>query len=188
MKILWLLVVVAAMLAGISGIAKADPVDYKIGGLDPLAGPGFAIVVPNQPFPLTFVNDCALFGLSDDGCFFGFNASSTTLTTLDIIVPNNSVLAGQPVDCVTTGLFSNESCTGPTDGSDTGEYILDFSGGTGIGAWDYFIIFEDGVPAADFPTGNAVVNATPEPSSIWLALSGTGALGYLVRRRRRILS
>ena len=75
MKILWLLVVVAAMLAGISGIAKADPVDYKIGGLDPLAGPGFAIVVPNEPFPLTFLNDCGLFGLSDDGCFFGFNAS-----------------------------------------------------------------------------------------------------------------
>jgi hypothetical protein len=188
MKILRFFVVVAVMLAGISVIAKADPVDYKIGGLDPPSGPGFAVVVPGDPFPLTFLDDCGLFGLSDDGCFFGFNASSTTLTTLDIVVPNNSVLAGQPVDCVTGGLFSNANCTPPPPDSDTGEYILDFSGGTGIGAWSYFIIFEDGVPAADFPAGTAVADPTPEPSSIWLALSGTGALGYLVRRRRRILS
>lgn len=178
----------AALLISISAIAKADAVDYKIGGVDPPAGPGFAIVVPGEAFPLTFLNDCWLFGLSDDGCFFGFNASSKTLTSLDIVIPNDSVLASQPVDCVPTSLFSNTSCSAPPpDNDDAGEYVLDFSGGTGVGAWDYFVIYEDGVPADKFPAGNAVADPVPEPGSIWLALSGTGALGYLVRRRRRVL-
>lgn len=188
MRILRFFVVVAAMLAGMTAIAKADPIDYKIGGLDPPAGPGWAIVVPGEAFPLTFVNDCGFFNLSYDGCFVGINASWTPLTTLDIIVPNNSVLAGQSVDCVTGGLFSNADCTPPTPGSDTGEYVLDFSGGTGIAPWSGFLIFEDGVPADEFPAGTAVADPVPEPGSIWLALSGTGALGYLARRRRRILS
>jgi PEP-CTERM motif len=176
MKILRFLAMAALLIAG-NGIAKA----YVIGVLDPLSGPGFAVVVPGETFPLTFVNDCKLFDINAQGCFFGFNASDEPLTTLNLTIPG---IQGQTADCQTVGtLFGDANCSETDD-----VYTLDFFGGQGIGACTYFIIYENGVSANDFPAGTAVADPTPEPSSIWLTLSGTGALGYFVRRRRRFLS
>jgi hypothetical protein len=172
MKILRLLVV-AVLFLGINHVAHA----FAITILDP-SGPGYSTIDPGVPFPVTFVP--CIFDPSE-GCFLGQNTSKTTLTTLDLTFPDTSSLDGQPVTCNTVGsLFGAASCSLSGD-----DYILNFSAGTGIPPWTIFLIIEDGVCPQDFPTGNAVADPTPEPSSIWLALSGMGSLGYLVRRRRR---
>jgi hypothetical protein len=176
MKIIRFLAVIALLIAS-SGMAKA----YVIGVLDPVSGPGYSTVEPGQTFPLTFINDCWVFGINAQGCFFGLNVSDQPLTTLNLTIPG---IKGQTADCQTVGtLFADATCTETDD-----VYTLDFSGGTGIGACTYFVIYENGVNAADFPAGSAVADPTPEPGSLWLALSGTGTLGYFVRRRRRLLS
>lgn len=166
---------VALLFLGLSNVAHG----YAITILDPPSGPGFAFIDPGVPFDVTFVP--CLFDPSD-GCFLGINASTTqTLNTLDLTFPDTSALGGQDVSCNTVGsLFGASSCNLVGD-----QYILDFSGGTGIAPLTAFLIIEDGVCPQDFPTGSAVADPTPEPSSIWLALSGMGSLGYLVRRRRK---
>lgn len=166
---------VAVLFLGLRGVAHG----YAITVFDPPpSGPGFAFIDPGVPFDVTFV---PCFFNTSEGCFLGINDSNTKLTTLDVVFPDTTSLGGQPVNCTTVGAaFGIADCTLSGD-----EYILDFSAGSGIDPWSGFIIVEDGVDPSVFPTGTAIANPTPEPSSIWLALSGAGSLGYLVRRRRK---
>jgi len=173
--------VMAALLVGISGIAKADSTDFVFGVLDPPSGPGYAVVQPGVPFELQFVS-CPFF-IPYQGCFLGVNDSNQYLTSLDFTFPNNSSLHGQT--CSTVGTFFTDA-TCSFDATDD-VYTIDFSGGTGIPPYVPFLVVENGVDPSDFPIGTAIANG-PEPGSIWLLLSGTGAIGYAVRRRRRVFN
>jgi len=176
MKILRFLAM-AALLFGISGIAKADPTDFVFGVLDPPSGPGYAVIEPGVPFELQFVS-CPSF-IPYEGCFLGVNDSNEYLTSLDFTFPNNSSLNGQTCSTVGT-FFTDASCSfDPTDGV----YSVDFSGGGGIPPWIPFLVVENGVDPSDFPEAVGLANA-PEPGSVWLLLSGAGMAAYLAYRRR----
>jgi hypothetical protein len=183
-------VVMAALILGISGVANA----FQFSVLDP-QDPNPYPVLPGVPFSVQFFADCpSVLGGPESGCFFAINNSSTvTLTSLQLVFPDNGPggTDGQNVFCVTTSsasLFAQSNCS-----LANGVYTLDLYGGTGIAPGQEFALVEDCdingdcVPPANFPVGNAVAN-TPEPNSIWMALSGMGSLGYLLRRRRKILA
>lgn len=167
-------VVMAVLFLGIHSVAHA----FAITVLDPPSGPGFALIDPGVPFPVTFVP--CFFDLSE-GCFAGANISNTTLTTLDMTFPDTDTLDGQPISCTSVGAaFGIPNCNLVGD-----EYILTFADGSGIPPWSGFLVIEDGVSPGSFPTGEAVANPTPELGSIWLTLSCIGPLAYVVRRRRK---
>lgn len=183
-------VLMAVVALGISGVAHA----FQFSVLDP-QDPNPFPVVPGVPFSVQFFPDCpTVLGGPDSGCFFAINNSPTTiLTSLQITFPDNGPggTDGQNVFCPTTNtlsLFGNASCT-----LSDGVYTLLFTGGKGIIPGQTFALVEDCdqngdcVPPANFPIATAVANATPEPSSIWMALTGISSLGYVVRRRRNIL-
>lgn len=186
MKILRYLMM-AVLVLGMSGIAHA----FQFSVLDP-QDPNPYPVLPGVPFTVQFFPDCpTILGGPDSGCFFAINNSTTTLTSLEITFPDNGQggTNGQSVFCPTSNaasLFGTASCS-----LSNGLYTLDFSGGSGIASGQTFVLIEDCdanddcVPADNFPEGTAVANPTPEPSSIWMALTGMGSLGYALRRRRR---
>lgn len=175
MKILRYLVV-AVLFFGVHNVAAHA---FATTILDPVDIPGFAVVDPGVPFDITYVP--CFFNLSE-GCFLGFNESWTqTLTTLDITFPATPALGTDEPTCNIVGsLFGAADCQLIGD-----QFILDFAGGTGIAPRTLFFVIEDGVCPSDFPTGSAVGDPTPEPGSIWLALSFILPLAYIVRRRRR---
>jgi len=179
MKILRYLIL-SVLLLGVSNIAHAfswtvqDP---------PSTDSPFFILHPGQTsFSFSFAT-CDFFGYT--GCAVGFNDTGVTLTTLDFSFANANGLNGEAAEC-SSDAFSDLSCGSPSNNV----YFLSFnddcgSRTCGIPDDNFFVILEDGLPGGDFPDVAGVANPTPEPSSIWLALSGMGSLGYLVRRRRR---
>lgn len=186
MKVLRYLIL-ACFVLGLTSAANA----FKLGVLDP-QDPNPFPVEPGVPFPVQFFGDCpSVLGGPDSGCFFAINNSSTvSLTSIEITFPDNSGTSGQPVTCDVTNplsLFTDSTCS-----LSGGVYTLDFFGGPGIAPGGQFSLVEDCdangdcVPPDDFPLATAVANA-PEPSSIWMALSGMGSLGYVLRRRRKLL-
>jgi len=193
MKILRYLIA-AVLVLGVSGIAHA----FTFGGLDP-QDPNPFPVTPGQPFTIQFYADCpsVLSGDPDNndpnaGCFFLINNSTTqTITSLQVTFPDNGPggTDGQNVYCIASTLFTESNCS-----LSNGVYTVDLYQGTGTGVTpgEQFVLIEncdangDCVPPADFPEATVIANA-PEPSSIWMGLSSLGSLGYLLRRRRRVL-
>lgn len=181
-------VTMAVLILGLSGVAHA----FQTSVLDP-QDPNPFPVEPGVPFTVQFFDDCpSVYGAgTPSGCFFAINNSPTvTLTSLLLVFPDNGPggTDGQTPFCATTSklsLFDHSDCS-----LTNGVYTLDFYGGSGIAPGQQFALVEgcdingDCVPAADFPLVTAVA-MTPEPSSIWMVLSGMGSLGYLLRRRRR---
>ena len=180
MKILRYLMM-AILIVGMSGVAHAAGFSWNLQDPDT---PGFFSVTPGVPFTFQFA-DCGfdIGGITYTGCALGQNSSATeTLTSFQFTIPTT---LGAP-DCVSNE-FAVVSCGLSSDGS---EYVLAFecdpSNPTcGIAPKGIFSVFENAVDGSAFPEVAGVANATtPEPSSILLALSGMGSLGYLVRRRR----
>lgn len=191
----------AVVMTAMCGVARADQNDFQFKVLDPAppAGTSITFVDGSAPFAVQF-GACPS-DITANGCFFGYNESNQTFTFLDVDFTNSTsssnptdffdYLNGQPANCVTTpaysssnpqgSLFANASCGLSSDGS---VYSLDLSGGNGISPGMTFILAETGADPSAFGVGTAVVGTTPEPGSIWLALSGAGSLGYLLRRRR----
>jgi hypothetical protein len=178
--------VMAVFILGIGGIAHAAPVGFSWNLQDP-AGSSFVQVLPGVPFAFSFA-DCnvVLGSITYTGCANGQNISPTeTLTSFEFSFDNTAGGLGTP-SCVsdsfatiTCNLIGNEYeiayvCVPGTD--------------CGVAPGKLFNVYENALPGSQFPVVNGVANATPEPSSIWLALSGMGSLGYLVRRRRRTSS
>ena len=179
-------VVIAVLAFAISNVAHAfswtlqDPPDTDS---------PFFVIHPGQPVSFGFA-DCHVW-FNDTlwtGCAVGFNDSNQTLTNISFTFDNNDALGGNPAEC-TSDAFSDISCGPPTDGV----YSLDFedacgSNSCGVDPYHFIVLLENGAPGSDFPDVATVANATPEPGSLWLALSSIGPLGYLVRRRRRAAS
>jgi hypothetical protein len=114
--------------------------------------------------------------------------------------------AGTPT-CAALEFFSTPTCN-PTPSN--GDYIIDFSGGTGIpfatdcdhdgdggdlnsddfnapcNAGTIFTIAESGNdPLSDFASLSVIANATPEPSSLWLLATGVLPAGLFFANWRR---
>jgi hypothetical protein len=186
-------VMMAALMLGLSGVARA----FTFQVLDPGNAP--FPVEPGVSFAAQF-GDCNAVDVPpgqpsttpQTQCFYAENNSinpAITITSLEMTIIDGPATAGQPADCDVSSsksLFSGESC-----GLSGGTYTLDLTGGD-ITSGESFVLVIDCDTSDNCPLGlidatvNTNVAATPEPSSIWMALSGTGALGYLLRRRRRL--
>lgn len=177
-------VVLAILALGLSGVANAT----NIRVLDPSGDQGsLPAIDPSGPNPLTFF-DCTF--ISGEGCFgaanltpFNITSISFTISTIDTTITS--------LDCPTdtfSGLptaFTNApvcSFSGDT-------MTVTFSGGPGVTPGNNIFITEDDIPSSDFaPDAGSftVTTSAPEPNSIWMALTGIGSLGYVVRRRRKV--
>jgi hypothetical protein len=185
------LLLVMAVLCGMSSFALGDDLDFKMDVLDPPAfDPSYTVfVIQSTTFSVTFTPCVAgelPGGITADGCFAGVNNTGQTWTGLDMIFPNTAALGSQPASCAPSSpdsIFPNTSCGLVGDGS---AYFLSYSGGI-IPSYpstpgDLFFIAESGVPAADFPTGTVtaeVMATTPEPGTLVFALTGVAAFGAL---------
>jgi hypothetical protein len=173
----------AVLVLGLSGVARA----FTFQVLDPSGPQGsFPSVNISGPNPFSFY-DCTSV-VTGDGCF-GF----VNNTTLDITSFTATITADVPItnaSCPTTGQAGNPNAFSVVDTcSASGDTItVALSGSPGILPGTLIWIVETGLPDSDFGpdagTFSVTAAATPEPGSIWMLLSGTGALGYVVRRRR----
>ena len=184
----------AALMLGVSGIARATIIHV----LDPS---GFQMNVPavtddptSDSVSITF-NDCPS-NIGGDGCFRIDNNSSQTITSLTVTISATTAL-GAPIALPTVGgtMCDTGSLSGlngafdvaPASDCQTNGNTLSFtfSGTPGIPPQGFLLIVESGISDADFQNnaGTATVTVTPEPSSLLLALTGMGPLGYIVRRR-----
>jgi uncharacterized protein (TIGR03382 family) len=178
-------VIMATLIMGISGIADASGFSWNL--QDPI-GSSFVQVLPGVPFAFSF-QTCNVLegGITYTGCANGQNMSTTdTLTSFEFTFENTAALGGATPSCVSDS-FAVLTCSLVGD-----EYEIAFNCAPGsvcgIAPNGLFNIYENAVPGSEFPDVDGIANATPEPGSIWLALSGMGSLGYLVRRRRRTSS
>ena len=180
-------VLMAILILGVSGVARA----FTFEVLDPSGPqPSFPPLNVNGPNPFTFY-DCEV--VSGDGCFGFVNNTNSYISSFQASITFTGTI---PIDeqtaiCPTAGQGPNyPSAFSVVDTcSLTGNTIdVALSGTPGIAPGTLIWIVETGIPDEQFPdnAGNFTVVATPEPSSIWLALSGTGAFAYVLRRRRRM--
>jgi PEP-CTERM motif len=176
--------ILAVLILGISGAAHA----FQTTVLDPTTTDSpFFIMQPGDSFSFSYAN-CSVWydHVHYAGCAVGFNDSNQTITALDMGFDN--ALDSEDITC-TSNAFSDISCG---LNSNQTEYVLSFEDGCGsdscgILPFHFAVFLENAVNGSDFPDvdGTANVVATPEPASIWLALSGLGSAGFLIRRRRK---
>lgn len=194
MKIFRYVMMMAALLLGVSGVARA----FTFQVLDPSGSQGSAPnVVPGSSVTFSFYS-CPAFISNEDGCFDAVNFSAVPLTSFSATIQTidpltvadpsdptaNCPTAYTPVGASTlTNAFPDvDTCTG------SGHTInIALSGSPGILPGHTLWIVEKGIDPSEFTStaGTFTVGPVPEPSSIWMALTGTGVFGYLVRRRRR---
>lgn len=185
----------AAFIFGLSGLAKADGIDFHMTVLD---GPPIGVNISDgTPFAVNFDNPCPSVGdpalVGATGCFLLVNNTGGTITGLNLtfdntIGPNNvDFLNGQTPDCASPVFTDpNSPCELNTAGT---QYILDFSGGAGIPPLHpnntaYLAIF--GANPDAFVNGMGTATFTPEPSSIVLLSTGIGLMGVFFVGRRRV--
>jgi len=181
----WLLAI--ALVCGLSGVAKADQLDFHMVVLDPFA----TTPIFTTPFQFSF-DTCVVGQLptnvngSYEGCFSGVNRTGQDWIGLQLVFSNTAPLGSQPAGCAldgSTDYFQNATCSLTPDES---QYILSFTTGA-IPNNGGFVIAEDGVDPSLFPLVSATVitTATPEPSSILLLLTGVLMLGLFFADRRQ---
>jgi hypothetical protein len=180
-------VLTAVLILAISGAAHAAGFQFTV--LDPAGGQtSFPLVTPGVPFQFSFF-DCPG-NITGDGCFAAFNNSSSILTGFTAVFTATTAIPSPNCPNVGQGpLFSAFSIT--NDCSVSGDTMtVDLTGGPGIQPFSTFWLVESGLPDTDFlpNAGTATVTAVPEPGSIWMALTGISSLGYVVRRRRAMIS
>lgn len=182
-------VLMAVLTLSMSGIAQAAGFSWNLQDPPPPPLSGFIpITQTGVPILFDFV-DCSFMGgnITYKGCAEFQNQTSDTLTSFQFTFDDTSnVLGGATPNCISDS-FSVVTCS--LVGTN---YLIAFDcdpgAVCGIAPQGVFNVYEDAVDGSKFPDVTVVPNATPEPSSIWLALSGMGSLGYLVRRRRRASS
>lgn len=192
--------VVAGLILGAAGVASAT----KFQILDPsLPVESYAVdISAGVPFTLDFGTCPTVYSSSPfdaKGCAEAINESDVTFTSLDL-----TFTISPPINISLTCLSNAFTVSCSYDPS-TGVYTLDFSTAgfsgcsghqhndgdddyddpvCGIAPGGQIWFLEDYSAPGSFPTTDGIANA-PEPSSLWLALSSLGPLGYVVRRRRR---
>lgn len=175
-------VFLAVLMVGVSGIARATTIQI----LDPSGPQGsFPAIDVNGPNPFSFFECGAPTG---DGCFGFVNDTKFTITSLTATI-TSLVTLPPGITCDTTSsqgtlnpAFTTVNACASTDTT----LSFSFSGGDGVAPGHTLFIIEDGVTNLDDfapNAGTATVTVSPEPSSIWLALTGMSSLGYVVRRR-----
>ena len=188
----------AALILGLTTMAKADTVDFRMSVLDgPITG---AFITDTTPFQVAFGNcPTELAKAGALGCFTGVNDTNSFITGIDLTFDNTvsasnptdffHYLNGQTPDCVASSFFTNvgSPCflSGPPD-SASSVYVLDFSGGTGIAPLTTFYIAEYDASPDAFQGGMGAVtlSAVPEPNSILLLSTGVAMIGLFFARRR----
>ena len=183
-------VVMAILIVGMSGVAHAFSWNLQDPDLT-----SFPTALPGVPFAFDFASCNRTLppgpgGVDYLGCANVGNGSATEyLTSFQFTFENTPALNGTDLDCVSDS-FATITCGLNADKTAyVISYICDPSNPTcGIAPGASATILESFVDGPAFPDVTGVANFTPEPSSIWLALSGMGSLGYLVRRRRRTSS
>jgi hypothetical protein len=158
----------AILVCGLASMAKGE--DFKFQVLDP----GYGNPIDGS-FTLTF-EPCAPGVYGGDGCFFGYNNTDETFTSLHVVFPDSGSIVGQTVTCDVGGLFPEATCTNPSPGDD--DFTLDFYGGSGIGSGVPFLLLESGAGPDDFPSGQAYFGVAPEPGSIWMLSSKRRRSGH----------
>lgn len=174
-------VIVAALMLGLSGVARA----FTFQVLDPSGSQdSFPTINIGGPNPFTFY-DCEV--VSGSGCFGFVNNTSSYISSFQATIVVDGTIGSDP-SCPTTSSGAYTSAFSVVDTcSVTGNTInVALSGAPGIAPGALIWIVETGIPDSEFDpgAGNFTVGTTPEPSSIWMALTGLGSLGYVVRRRR----
>jgi hypothetical protein len=179
-------VVAAVVMLGLSGLAGATTVRV----LDPNSPQASSPNIYSLDTPIDFsFYTCPSFisnGSDPMGCFSAVNYTGSVITDFTATITAKTSIPGG-LSCPTGGDyglaagFSDATCSASGD-----TMTFDFSGGD-IGLGSTIWIVEDGMKDSDFKkdAGTFSVAATPEPSSIWFALTGMSSLGYVVRRRRR---
>jgi hypothetical protein len=182
---------IAIVLLGLTGVARA--ITFRV--LDP-SGPQTdfpAVNVGGANPVITFYEQCFTFDATDPGgCFGVVNTTNNVLTSFEATIDSPITLADSTDSssiCPTDGQgglpnsFSTVSCSILNN-----VITIDLSGAPGIQGKSFFYLVETGIPADDFlpdeTYGSFSVTAAPEPSSIWMALTGLAPLGYALRRRR----
>lgn len=181
--------VMAVVLFAISGVAHAFTVTMQDPDSSDLP---FFLIQPGQPFSFGFADfpggSFTFEGVTYLGWAVGFNDSDQVLTNIDLGFGSNSALnAANPTGAnptCTSNAFDHLDCV---YNQETGQYSLSFVDAGGINPYSFVFIFENAVDGSNFPDVDGVANV-PEPSSMWLALSGLGSAGYLIRRRRKGLT
>jgi hypothetical protein len=182
--------IAACLVLGLTGVANATI--FRV--LDP-TGPEGSL----PPINLNGPNDFSLYtctAFSAASCFGAFNPLPQTLSLASFtasLTANPGVDLGTPdcptgtFDSVDSAFSANITCT-VTGDITTGETLnVVFTDGSVAQGGNLWIVSDDLAPgdfAAD--AGMFTVTVTPEPSSIWMALTGLGSFGYVVRRRRKV--
>jgi hypothetical protein len=181
---------VITMVFALSGIAKADNLDFHMVVVD--AGtPASTIYLVPPPSPVTFQFDPCnpLLSPTADGCAYFVNLTGSTLTNLTLVLPDSGNALGQMPNLDQSGFTTLAG--GPETYFFTqtqysisgGNYILSFSGGSILND-QAFTIAENGVDVSATPwTGT--LTTTPEPNSIWLLSTGAMMLGAFFYYKRR---
>jgi hypothetical protein len=174
-----------ALVCGLTGIAKAETLDFHMVVLDPFA----TTPIFTTPFGFQF-GDCSAGQLPTNvvgsyvGCYSGVNRTGADWIGLELDFSNTTPLSGQPGSCALDGSadsFATANCALSTDKT---QYILSFTGGV-IPNNGSFVIAEDGVDPDSFPLVSARVTTatTPEPGSIWLLCTGVLMTGTYFRKQ-----
>lgn len=182
---------VLALFCGLSSFALADDIDFHMSVLDPPQQLNYTSIDNTDPFAVSF-SACPQI-IQATACFTGFNDTNQTFTSLSLIFDNSTnpndpndfvnFLNGQTPNCDTTpvaSLFGTATCS--LNPQET-EYLLNFSGGSGIAPGQFFFIAETGPTAAAFGVGSGVVGITPEPDSLLLFATGVMMAGLFLFRQ-----
>jgi hypothetical protein len=187
LRCLFALILVCAL----SGMAKADPIDFHMVVVDP---PGFNVT------DLTTMSSTVGFTACDAGqlpsgivgsyvgCDTFENLTGSSLTSLELVFPDTGALVGQSANCTAdpgpVNFFTSATCS-----IVNGFFVLDYSGGSIPQGFPdgVFTIAESGVDPSQFPDGTLTANltATPEPGSLWLMSTGVLLLGAFFYSRPR---
>ena len=184
-------VMMAVVILAMSGVAHA--ITFKV--LDPAGSQGSLPPIDTSGSnPFSFYT-CTVFP-AEKGCFGAFNGSPNTITSFSATIKANPGVDLGSLDCPTEasdGLpsaFTDAPTCNLSGDISTGEIItVTFDGGPGVVPGHNIWIVETEIDPAGFDANAgsfAVTTTTPEPSSIWLALTGLGPFGYALRRRRRV--
>jgi len=180
--------VAIALVCGLTGVAKADQIDFHMVVLDPFA----TTPIFTTPFQFSF-SPCVEGQLPTNvnssyvGCFSGVNRTGNDWAGMELVFSNTASLGSQPAGCAldgSTDFYQSAICSLAPDGS---EYFLDFTIGS-IPNNGSFVIAEDGVNPSDFPMVSVTIikDVVPEPGSIWLMSTGILLVGFLFAKRRNL--
>jgi hypothetical protein len=175
------------LVCALSGMAKADPIDFHMVVVDP---PGFNVTDLTTTSATVGFTACDAGQLPSGivgayvGCDTFENLTGASLTSLELAFPDTGALVGQVASCTPdagpVNFFTNATCS-----IVNGFFVLDYSGGSIPQGFPggVFTIAEAGVDPSLFPDGT--LTTTPEPSSIWLMSTGALLLGAFFYSKRR---